>query len=199
MLEYIPSDFSPWLYKTRGWLEEMSERDRYLSNQYVEIMKSPSVLFLHQNNSSVQELTQLRRSFFRASLGFQFVNTKLFKGQLLDTKYSQLIPLLSGPTCITWPLLQFPHSSDGKLDTVLFTSQILNVLGANKKVILMGGKMESHLVSAQEVRIFAQLQSADRLRSLLLTTMSSLPSQLVSTLAYPMHELTRSISLVPPQ
>ena len=87
----------------------MDERERFLSAEYIRIMKSPAVVFFQDANSNVAEITSLRRQLREKGVRWQFINSKLFRGQLMDTKYEALVPVLNGRMAVAWCTPEINH------------------------------------------------------------------------------------------
>jgi large subunit ribosomal protein L10 len=179
--KYEPREFNPWMFKKRGILQELDERERHLVAQYVRILKGPAVLFFHQNNMTVPDMDKLRRDLRARGVRLQFVNSQLLKGQLLDTRYENIVPLLNGPTVAVWP----DAATDGSeaTDPIEFTRDVLQMMQRQKKLLLLGGKVESSLLGPQQLEEYGKLPLRSQLYGELVGILQH-PGQTLCNLAH---------------
>ncbi|CAO3681010.1 unnamed protein product [Rhizopus stolonifer] len=119
-------------------------RRTYLYNQYNDIIKNNRAVFIFQhNNLTVKEFTQIRQEM--TLLGgteacLTVLRPSVFAAALRTTKFLNLEPLLSGPTCIL--------TTNGDEEVM---KKSVELLAKNKKLLLLGGKLDEVLLTQSNV------------------------------------------------
>jgi ribosomal protein L10 len=190
-------------------------RERFLCSRYVNIMKQPLVCFLQISNMNPTESLVIRQGFKKNGLMLEEVNSRLFKSQLLNSQYQHAIPLLNGPTCVIYPAIPEPsipspntplHCQVGKLsggpsaasgdgvNLVEKIKQILVLSRKNKKLLVLGAKLERHLVDSVQLDwIGKNLKDKKALQGELLSVLSYPASSIRRVLSYTSGDLVRTL------
>jgi large subunit ribosomal protein L10 len=131
---------------------------------------------------TVKEFTQLRQQLGdNASAKLTVLRSGLFSSVLRNTQYANLEPLISGPTCI--------FSTD-MADTESATlKKSVETLSKNKKLLLLGGKMDQVLLTQEDVLKVVDLPSIDQLRAQVVGVIEAPARKLLATLEQPASEL----------
>lgn len=128
----------------------------------------------------------------------EFINRRMMTGALLLTPFEQMAALVQGPSYAFWPSshyqqppgkfmdVDFNSMSVERADCVSFTRDLIQAFSKEQNMTLLGGKVESVLMAAEELREYSQLP-----------TKSQLASSLVSTLTAPAQQLTGSLTIHP--
>ncbi|KAI9030828.1 hypothetical protein CLU79DRAFT_731670 [Phycomyces nitens] len=160
-------------------------RRTYLHKQYESLVKDNRVLFVFQhNNLTVKEFTQLRQelSLIDGPSKLTVVRSSVFGSVLRETKFSNLQPLVSGPTCVL-----STNASEKEYPELL--KQVIQTLGKNKKLVLLGGKLDNSLLNQADVTQVVQLPGLDMVRAELLGTIEQPARQILGVLESPAKQL----------
>ncbi|KAF7727493.1 hypothetical protein EC973_007471 [Apophysomyces ossiformis] len=160
-------------------------RRTYLHQQYESLINDNRVLFVFQhNNLSVKEFTQLRQelSLVEGPSKLTVLRSGVFNSVLRSTKFANLEPLITGPTCVL-----STNANDAEHPQLL--KKVTEVLNKNKKLVLLGGKIDNTLLNQTDVNNIVQLPGLDQLRAELLGTIQAPPRQLLRLLESPASQL----------
>ncbi|KAG0180681.1 YmL10 [Apophysomyces sp. BC1034] len=160
-------------------------RRTYLRQQYQSIISDNRVVFVFQhNNLSVKEFTQLRQelSLVEGPAKLTVLRSGVFCSVLRDTKFANLEPLVTGPTCVL-----STNAKDDEYPQLL--KKVTDVLNKNKKLMLLGGKMDNTLLNQADVLKVVQLPGLDNVRAELLGTIEAPARQILRVLESPATQL----------
>ncbi|KAI7870477.1 hypothetical protein BDF14DRAFT_98659 [Spinellus fusiger] len=160
-------------------------RRSYLYNQYGSLINNNRVLFVFQhNNLTVKEFTHLRQelSLVQGPCKLTVLLSSVFGSALDNTIFSNMAPLISGPTCVLTT-----NASDEEYPDLL--KNIVQVLNKNKKMILLGGKIDTMLLTQENVTSIVQLPGLQQLRAELLGTIEQPARQILGVLESPAKQL----------
>ncbi|KAI8384880.1 uncharacterized protein BYT42DRAFT_563934 [Radiomyces spectabilis] len=160
-------------------------RRTYLYHKYGSLIQDNRVMFIFQhNNLSVTEFTQLRQelSSLDGPLQLTVLRSGVFGSVLRSTKYSNLEPLIMGPTCVLTSNIQ-----DAEHPELL--KKAMAVLNKNKKMMLLGGKIDNTLLTQDDVQKIVQLPGLDMLRAELLGTIEAPARKILGLLESPAKQL----------
>ena len=199
--KYDPIEYDRHLYETKNVLRPLDERERWLTERYVQILReSSAVVFLHTSGLPTQDHKKVKASLLQRNIQLLHVNSRLFKGQLMGTRYRHLVPLLSGPTAVAWRedvRLVDPITGQEPplhVDTISFTKdfyQAMAIPAAAKRLTVMGAKIEEHLFGPKELEMYAKLPVMKQVHGELLGLLGSPGQQLISLLGRHPGELSR--------
>ncbi|GAA5798197.1 hypothetical protein EDC94DRAFT_646469 [Helicostylum pulchrum] len=175
-------------YATTAIKTSHPPRRTFLHNKYNDIVKNNRAVFIFQhNNLTVKEFTQLRQAIGNFEGG---ANTKLtvlrsgvFGAVLRETKFANLEPLVSGPTCALTT-----NVADSEYPELMKKS--VELLSKNKKLLLLGGKLDSVLLTQSDVLKVVDLPSLDQLRAQVVGVIEAPARKLLGTLEQPASELS---------
>ncbi|KAI9470650.1 MAG: hypothetical protein EXX96DRAFT_585262 [Benjaminiella poitrasii] len=165
-------------------------RRTYLYNQYNEIIENNRAVFIFQhNNLTVKEFTQIRQQLTQLTDQAKLVilRTGVFSAVLRQTKYANLEPLITGPTCV----LSTNIADDVQADLLKKT---VETLSKNRKLILLGGKVDDILLTQEDVLKVVDLPPLDQLRAQLVGVIEAPARKLLGTLEQPASELHSVLS-----
>ncbi|KAI8347660.1 hypothetical protein BD560DRAFT_410956 [Blakeslea trispora] len=159
-------------------------RRTYLHNQYADIIDNNRAVFLFQhNNLTVKEFTQLRQQLGDlGSIKLTVLRTGVFSSALRQTRYANLEPLVNGPTCVL-----STNVADDEQPELMKKS--IEFLSKNKKLLLLGGKLDDVLLTQADVLKVVELPSIEQLRAQVVGVMEAPARKLLGTLEQPASEL----------
>lgn len=141
------------------------------------------VVVTHFQGMSVAKVTELRRGMSDAGARFRVTKNSLAKIALVDTPYSSLADMFTGPTAIAY-----------SADPVAAPKAAVGFAKRNENLIILGGALQGNLLSPAEVRVLAELPSLDELRGKLVGLLTTPASRLVGILQAPGGQLARVLS-----
>ncbi|KAF9200436.1 hypothetical protein BGZ49_009345 [Haplosporangium sp. Z 27] len=115
---------------------------------------------------SVPELIQLRTELGAAGAEMTVIRLGIFSAALRETRYANLAPLISGPTCVISCDISPEEEealSSGKTPKGL--GGIRKVVEKHNKMILLGGKVDDSLVSVEDMKKMVEMPGIQTLRS----------------------------------
>ncbi|KAI8335182.1 hypothetical protein BC941DRAFT_378630 [Chlamydoabsidia padenii] len=158
-------------------------RRSYLHEQYASLVKNHRVMFVFQhNNLTVKEFTQIRQDLSSTTTTTPCKLTVLRAGimasVLRTTEFANLEPLVTtGPTCVL------------TTDDDVSLKSVTDILIKNKKMVLLGGKMDQTLLTQQDVIKIIQLPGLDHVRAELVGAIEAPARQLLRTLEAPANQV----------
>lgn len=134
-------------------------------------------LIMQFNNLNVKELTTLRQELnhLGPSTTLTVVRSGIFASVLRETRFANLDPLVMGPTCVL-----YTNGSDAEHPTLV--KDIVTILNKNKKLMLIGGKMDETLLNFEGVEKVSSIAGISSLQSELLGVLQSPARQVLSIL-----------------
>ncbi|CEG72003.1 YmL10 [Rhizopus azygosporus] len=179
-------------YATQKRVPVHPPRRTFLYNKYSDIIQNNRAVFIFQhNNLNVKEFTQIRQGLSQIQGGSETTLTVLrpsiFAAALRETRYLNLEPLLTGPTCVF-----YTNVSDNEHPELLKKS--VEMLSKNKKMLLLGGKLDDNLLTQGDVLKVVELPPLDQLRAQLVGVVEAPARKLISTLSQPSSELHSVLS-----
>ncbi|KAI8099871.1 uncharacterized protein BX664DRAFT_322295 [Halteromyces radiatus] len=160
-------------------------RRTYLHQQYESLVKDNRALFVFQhNNLTVKEFTQLRQELTSANgpSKLTVLRSGIMGSVLRSTEFANLEPLVEGPTCVLTT-----NAADADYPDLL--KSVTGILTKNKKMVLLGGKLDKALLTQTDINKIVALPGLDQLRAELLGTIESPARQLLRTLEAPANEV----------
>lgn len=163
-------------------------RRTFLHNQYNDIIKNNRVVFIFQhNNLTVKEFTQLRQELGQLAGGplakLTVLRSGVFGAALRETKFCNLEPLVNGPTCVL-------TTNVGDTEHPELLKKSVELLSKNKKLLLLGGKLDNVLLTQADVLKVVELPSIEQLRAQVVGVIEAPVRKLLSTLEQPAGELS---------
>lgn len=163
-------------------------RRTFLHNQYNDILKNNRIVFVFQhNNLTVKEFTQLRQELGQLASHEQVskltvLRSGVFASVLRETKFANLEPLVNGPTCVLSTNINDAEHPD-------LMKKSVELLSKNKKLLLLGGKLDNVLLTQADVLKVVDLPSIEQLRAQVVGVIEAPVRKLLSTLEQPAGEL----------
>ncbi|KAJ1720125.1 hypothetical protein LPJ53_005209 [Coemansia erecta] len=151
-------------------------RKQYLFTTYDEqFAGSKTVLIVQHHNLSGSELTEQRRELKMAAAGARLmvVRPKMVRAVLRDTRYGNLGEAFVGPTAIVcW-------DQEVELEAV---KKAMEVVGRQKKMVLVGAKHEDMILNAQMLAGLVNLPPIETLRAQVVGVVQAPAQQLAGVL-----------------
>ena len=163
----------------------MSKRKSFLSDIYGGILGSGFLAVLQVNNLSVGEMAEFSRNLRKESISVKFISAGVFKAAVQNSPYSDLSPLLTGPTAIAFGDFE-PARLKG-----LFT-----LIDKNKRVLVLGAGVDARILGSHDLRRMMDLPSLPQLQAQLVGLLQSPAQTLVSLLNAPSSRLASSLQQV---
>lgn len=141
-------------------------------------------IFQH-NNLNVQEFTQIRRDLkgLGGPVKLTVIRSEIFNAVLRNTKYANLEPLVTGgPACVL-------HSNVNDAEHPDLLKNAIQVLNKNKKLMLLGGKIDDLLLSEADVQKVVELPGLPQLQAELLGVLEAPARKLIRLLSSPAQQL----------
>ncbi|KAF9096666.1 hypothetical protein BGX23_010726 [Mortierella sp. AD031] len=153
--------------KLTNYGKEFRPQKTFLHHTYSNILNNNRIMLICQhNNMSVPELIQLRTDLSAAGAEMKVIRLGIFAAALRETRYANLEPLINGPTCVIScnisPEEEETHST-AKVPQGL--AGIRRVVEKNRKMILLGGKVDDALVSVDDMAKMVEMPGIQTLRS----------------------------------
>jgi large subunit ribosomal protein L10 len=142
-----------------------------------------AVVVTHYKGLTVAEISELRRQMRDVGARFRVTKNRLAKIALADTAHRGLADLFTGPTAVAV-----------SNDPVAAAKATVAFAKKNEKLVIVGGGLGEHLLSAQQVRALADLPSLDELRARLIALINTPASRLVGVLQAPGAQIARVLS-----
>lgn len=142
-------------------------------------------VFQH-NNLTVKEFTQLRQELGQLASEpvskLTVLRSGVFASVLRETKFANLEPLVSGPTCVLSTNINDAEHPD-------LMKKSVELLSKNKKLLLLGGKLDNVLLTQADVLKVVDLPSIEQLRAQVVGVIEAPVRKLLTTLEQPAGEL----------
>ncbi|RIA88725.1 hypothetical protein C1645_739166 [Glomus cerebriforme] len=175
-LKNIPPPKAPQKKKTKHG-NDFNSLAVYLYNLYYTQLHFNRLVFIAQhNNLNVQEQILLRRELKQKGAVLTAVRGSIFGAVIRQSiLYSNLLPLIVGPTCMI-------GSNVTDEENPRLVADIFNIINKNKKLVLVGGKMDRSLLNLEEFQNVAKLPGLKHLQSELIGLLNSSGSRVVELL-----------------
>ncbi|KAG9290558.1 hypothetical protein G9A89_020928 [Geosiphon pyriformis] len=172
---------------TTNWGKPFPPRRNYLHNlYYAELHCNRLVLILQHNNLTVAEQVELRNALGRLEAKLLYIRLGIFRAILkLSVTFINLKPLITGPTCI------ITCSTIDENPTLL--ADLLSVINKNKKLLLLGGKLDSNLLNFEGIERASRLPALHHLQKELVGVMSSPAMKMVRLLSQNPQNLLKAL------
>jgi large subunit ribosomal protein L10 len=141
------------------------------------------VVVTHYKGLTVAEIGELRRQMREAGATFRVTKNRLAKIALADTPFAPLESLFEGPTAVAL-----------SADPVAAPKAVTGFAKKNDKLKVVGGGLADHLLSAEDVKMLADLPPLDELRAKLLSLLNTPAARLVGLLQAPGGQLARVLA-----
>lgn len=141
------------------------------------------VVVAHYKGLSVAEISDLRAQVREAGAGFRVTKNRLAKIALVDTPFEPIGDLFVGPTAVAF--------SD---DPVAAPKAVTSFAKKNDKLVVVGGGLANHLLTAAQVKALADLPPLDDVRAKILSLLNTPASRLVGLLQAPGGQLARVLA-----
>ncbi|KAK3834094.1 MAG: hypothetical protein J3R72DRAFT_452601 [Linnemannia gamsii] len=153
--------------KLTNYGKEFRPQKTFLHHTYSSILNNNRIMLICQhNNMSVPELIQLRAELTAAGADMKVIRLGIFAAALRETRYANLEPLINGPTCVISCNIspeEEEEQSSAKVPKGL--AGIRKIVEKNRKMILLGGKVDDALVSVDDMAKMVEMPGIQTLRS----------------------------------
>ncbi|KAF9433500.1 hypothetical protein BGZ76_009348 [Entomortierella beljakovae] len=147
--------------------KEFRPQKTFLHKTYSKVLDSNRIMLICQhNNMTVPELIQVRSDLAAAGAEMKVVRLGIFSAALRETRYANLEPLVSGPTCVIYTDIspeEEEAQSSAKVPKGL--AGIRKIVEKHNKMILLGGRVDDSLVSVEDMQKLVEMPGIQTLRS----------------------------------
>lgn len=161
-----------------------SEKEDLVLQVREKLMQAKGIVITQQSGLTVAEVTDLRRKMREAGAEFKVMKNTLAKIAVKDTPMEGMISMLEGPTALA-------YSVSDAVSAAKIASKFAN---SNAKLKLVGGYLDGHILSAQDVDTIAKLPSLDELRSKLIAVICAPATKLAVLAKEPATRVARVIA-----
>ncbi|CAG8684660.1 5458_t:CDS:1 [Racocetra persica] len=185
----IPPPRAPQQSKTK-YGNDFPLHTIYLFNLYYEQLHSNRLFFIVQhNNLNVQEQIIIRRDLKYTGADITMIRGSVLNAVIRQTViYQNLSPLIVGPTAII-------SSNISEEENPKLVSDILNIINKQKKLLLMGGKMDSSLLNVEDIERMAKLPNKKQLQAEIVGVLSAQAARVVEILNKNPQSLVRYLEM----
>ncbi|OZJ03480.1 hypothetical protein BZG36_02748 [Bifiguratus adelaidae] len=164
-------------YATVSSQSVVTTRRQYLFDKYRTLLQSNRfLLILQHNNLTVAELAKLRHDLAQYSnTELLVVRNGLFSASLKQSPFENLSPLVLGPTSVL-----ASNISDADHPTAI--KDLINALSKQKKLVLLGGRLDNRLLNYQDLDRLTQIPGQQQLYAELLGLLQAPASRLTGVL-----------------
>ncbi len=156
------------------------QKELFVQNLKSIITENSLVLVFHYRGMSVTDMTDLRVQSFNSGCNIKVTKNRLTKLALEGTDKAALSEFFDGPTAIA-------YSSD----PVQLTKLLTNFAKNNSNLVVLGGIMDSEILSVEKIEILSKLPSLEEIRAQLIGLISSPAQKIASVLTAPSGDLAR--------
>ncbi|KAF9142476.1 hypothetical protein BG015_000841 [Linnemannia schmuckeri] len=153
--------------KLTNYGKEFRPQKTFLHHTYSSILNNNRIMLICQhNNMSVPELIQLRTELAAAGADMKVIRLGIFAAALRETRYANLEPLINGPTCvISCNVSPEDEEAQSSAKVPKGLAGIRKIVEKNRKMILLGGKVDDALVSVDDMAKMVEMPGIQTLRS----------------------------------
>jgi large subunit ribosomal protein L10 len=116
---------------------------------------SDALLLTEYRGLTVSDIMALRRSLAEGGTRFSVIKNTLMKRAAADAKVAEIEPLLEGPTAVAFV----------SGDPVAAAKRVVEAAKRFPTLVLKGGYMDGHVLSADEAKALADLESREAMLS----------------------------------
>lgn len=131
-----------------------NEKSDVVSNMRQQLKSSSIVIVTSQVGLNVDEVTNLRKRTRSSNATFKVVKNTLLNMAVKDTNIEGLSNFFKGPTALCY-----------SNDPVSASKVIVEFSKENSKIKILGGAMDSKIITDSDIKALATLPSMDELRS----------------------------------
>lgn len=159
---------------------DRAQKKQYVENVHAAVKDAASVIVVHYQGLTVDEINTLRGNMRKAGAGFKVTKNTLTRRALKDTAYEGLENYLSGPTAIGY--------SD---DPVAPAKILVEYAKNNEKLKLLGGAFGETALDVKGVEQLAKMPSLDELRAKIIGMLNTPATRIAGVLQAPAGQLAR--------
>jgi large subunit ribosomal protein L10 len=148
--------------------------------------KAKLALLAEYRGLTAGQLDELRRSVRAAQGEYRVAKNTLARRAVADTGAREIGPLLSGPTALVF--------SSG--DPVIVAKVVVRFADGHEALSVKGGVLEGEYLTAEAVKILAELPNREELLGRLLAVLQGPAVQLLRTLREPATRLARLVNAI---
>ena len=134
---------------------------------------SDALLLAEYRGLTVAEITALRRSLAEDGTRFSVIKNTLMRRAAADAKLQEIEPLLEGPTAVAFV----------SGDPVAAAKRVVEAAKRFPTLVLKGGYMDGHVLSADEAKALADLESRETMLSKIAGILKAEMSRAAATFA----------------
>ena len=162
-------------------------RKDYLNAQAKTVLDQRLVLVLQHNNLTFSEWIATRRALAQRGVRVLVVRNVLMRAQITNTRYEAMQPLFAGPTALA-------YADDD--DVAAAVRGVLETVARTPKLLVVGGKVESSLVAADDLARITRLPGLAHLRAEVVATLQGPMTLLAAILQQTPQTLVSNLQVV---
>jgi large subunit ribosomal protein L10 len=159
-----------------------AQKLEFITSLRSELTSASTLVVARYEGLSVSQMTALRASIYEAKGRVKVVKNRLAKRAVQDTKLEHISGLLTGPTLIAYSedLLSIPKIFSG------FSKN-------NKKLVVLGGALNSDSLNPEGVKFLAEIPSLDELHMKLVYVIRNPATRITQVISKPSWMLTHTL------
>ncbi len=157
-----------------------AEKKQYVEQVHEEVKNAASVVVVHYQGLTVEEMTSLRVDMRKAGASFKVTKNTLAKRALKGSGYEALEEHFSGPTAIGY--------SD---DPVAPAKVLVDFAKKNENLKLLGGAFGETALDVKAIEQLARMPSLDESRAKIIGVLNAPATRLAGVLQAPAGQLAR--------
>jgi large subunit ribosomal protein L10 len=143
---------------------------------------SKSLVVVHYQGLTVQQITDLRKKVRTAGAGLKVTKNSLVRIALKGTQFEGIADMFSGPTAVAY-----------SQDPVAASKAVVDFAKENEKLVLVGGALDGQSMNAKAIQTLAKLPSLDQLRAQLLALIITPAQRIVGVVQAPAGQVARVV------
>jgi large subunit ribosomal protein L10 len=161
-----------------------SEKSELVEKIRKRFLKSKAVFVVNQNKMTVSETENLRKQLRDAYSAYFVSKNTLTRLAADDTDFKCLIPHLSGQTALVFS------------EDITGSAKVISEYATKNegKIVVVCGGYDGRLLSAGDVKILAQLPSADELRAKIIAVIQTPARRIATLLQAPASQIARLLN-----
>ena len=156
------------------------QKELFIKNLKNILSENSLVLVFHYRGMSMTDMTDLRVQSFNSGCNIKVTKNRLTKLALEGTDKSELSDLFDGPTAIAY-----------SNDPVQLTKLLTNFSKNNSNLVILGGIMDSEILTVEKIEILSKLPSLEQARAQLIGLIKTPAQKIASILNAPSGDLAR--------
>lgn len=159
------------------------DKIKFVNDMKQNLASSNSLIIVHYQGLSVEDISALRAEVHKAGISFQVVKNKLMKIAIKDTNFSELSTHFTGPVGVAL-----------SSDPVIVAKTIVDFANDNEKLKIIAGMIDKKSINESQIKSLAKMPSLDELRAKLIGLISAPATRIATVLSAPATKVARVMS-----